>query len=93
MGIKTVLDLAGTDIRLSVNILMSCSKERCVNCAVTLFATGRVCTDEAGNYLFPLFGERITDYTSMRQAICSYAAGRRKNFAVSINIVGLFPRL
>ncbi len=39
------------------------------------------------------FGERITDYTSMRQAIVVTLPGRRKKFAVSINIVGLSPHL
>ena len=69
MGIKTVLDLADSDIRLSVNILMSCSKERCVNCAVNPVCNWKSLHRQAGNYLFPLVWRRITDYPSMRQPI------------------------
>ncbi len=55
MGIKTVLDLADSDIRFirkHFNVVL----ERTVRelRAVNPVATGRVCTDEAGNYLFPL---------------------------------------
>ncbi len=60
---------------LSVNILMSCSKERCVNCAVNPVCNWKSLHRQSRKLSVPRsFGERITDYTSMRQAICSYAA-------------------
>ena len=95
MGIKTVLDLADTDIRFirkHFNVVL----ERTVRelRGEPCLQLEEFCTDEAGKLSVPRsFGERITDYPSMRQAICSYAARRRKNFAASINIVGLSPRL
>lgn len=94
MGIKTVLDLADTDIRFirkHFNVVLERTVrelrgEPCLQ--LEEFAPTKqeiICSRS--------FGERITDYTSMRQAICSYAARAAENFAVSINIVGLFPRL
>ena len=60
---------------LSVNILMSCSKERCVNCAVNPVCNWKSLHRRSRKLSVPCsFGERITDYPSMRQAICSYAA-------------------
>ncbi len=94
MGIKTVLDLADSDIRFirkHFNVVLERTVrelrgEPCLQ--LEEFAPTKqeiICSRS--------FGERITDYPSMRQAICSYAARRRKNFAASINIVGLSPRL
>ena len=75
MGIKTVLDLAGTDIRFirkHFNVVLERTVrelrgEPCLQ--LEEFAPTKqeiICSRS--------FGERITDYTSMRQAICSYAA-------------------
>lgn len=94
MGIKTVLDLADTDIRFirkHFNVVLERTVrelrgEPCLQ--LEEFAPTKqeiICSRS--------FGERITDYPSMRQAICSYAARAAENFAASINIVGLSPRL
>ena len=75
MGIKTVLDLADTDIRFirkHFNVVLERTVrelrgEPCLQ--LEEFAPTKqeiICSRS--------FGERITDYTSMRQAICSYAA-------------------
>ncbi|MFP1463222.1 hypothetical protein ACLB1E_25070 [Escherichia coli] len=75
MGIKTVLDLADTDIRFirkhfNVVLERTVRELRGEPCS-----TGRICTDKAGIICSRSFGERITVYSSwMRQAICSYAA-------------------
>jgi nucleotidyltransferase/DNA polymerase involved in DNA repair len=37
------------------------------------------------------FGERVTEYEQMRQAICSYAARAPKSFVASTSIAGLSP--
>ncbi|EAA8606628.1 translesion error-prone DNA polymerase V subunit UmuC [Salmonella enterica] len=75
MGIKTVLDLADTDIRFirkHFNVVLERTVrelrgEPCLE--LEEFAPSKqeiVCSRS--------FGERITDYDAMRQAICSYAA-------------------
>ncbi|MGQ7789926.1 DinB/UmuC family translesion DNA polymerase [Shigella flexneri] len=75
MGIKTVLDLADTDIRFirkHFNVMLERTVrelrgEPCLQ--LEEFAPTKqeiICSRS--------FGEHITDYTSMRQAICSYAA-------------------
>ncbi|MBX8971165.1 MULTISPECIES: Y-family DNA polymerase [Citrobacter] len=75
MGIKTVLDLADTDIRFirkHFNVVLERTVrelrgEPCLE--LEEFAPVKqeiVCSRS--------FGERITDYDSMRQAICSYAS-------------------
>lgn len=75
MGIKTVLDLADTDIRFirkHFNVVLERTVrelrgEPCLE--LEEFAPVKqeiVCSKS--------FGERITDYDSMRQAICSYAS-------------------
>lgn len=75
MGIKTVLDLADTDIRFirkHFNVVLERTVrelrgEPCLQ--LEEFAPTKqeiICSRS--------FGERITDYPSMRQAICSYAA-------------------
>ncbi|MES0224923.1 Y-family DNA polymerase [Citrobacter freundii] len=75
MGIKTVLDLADTDIRFirkHFNVVLERTVrelrgEPCLE--LEEFAPAKqeiVCSRS--------FGERITDYDSMRQAICSYAS-------------------
>ncbi|MGU0015695.1 DinB/UmuC family translesion DNA polymerase [Escherichia coli] len=78
---------------LSVNILMSCSKERCVNCAANPVCNWKFAPTKQEIICSRSFGERITDYPSMRQAICSYAARAAEKLAASINIVGLSPHL
>lgn len=94
MGIKTVLDLADSDIRFirkHFNVVLERTVrelrgEPCLQ--LEEFAPTKqeiICSRS--------FGERITDYPSMRQAIVVTLPGRRKNFAASINIVGLSPRL
>ncbi|MHC0470455.1 Y-family DNA polymerase [Citrobacter sp. EBS8] len=75
MGIKTVLDLADTDIRFirkHFNVVLERTVrelrgEPCLE--LEEFAPVKqeiICSRS--------FGERITDYDSMRQAICSYAS-------------------
>ncbi len=75
MGIKTVLDLADSDIRFirkHFNVVLERTVrelrgEPCLQ--LEEFAPTKqeiICSRS--------FGERITDYPSMRQAICSYAA-------------------
>ncbi|WP_343121446.1 translesion error-prone DNA polymerase V subunit UmuC [Escherichia coli] len=75
VGIKTVLDLADTDIRFirkHFNVVLERTVrelrgEPCLQ--LEEFAPTKqeiICSRS--------FGERITDYPSMRQAICSYAA-------------------
>ncbi len=75
MGIKTVLDLADTDIRFirkHFNVVLERTVrelrgESCLE--LEEFAPAKqeiVCSRS--------FGERITDYDTMRQAICSYAS-------------------
>ncbi|WP_045445146.1 Y-family DNA polymerase [Citrobacter sp. S-77] len=75
MGIKTVLALAGTDIRFirkHFNVVLERTVrelrgEPCLE--LEEFAPSKqeiVCSRS--------FGERITDYDAMRQAICSYAS-------------------
>jgi DNA polymerase V len=75
MGIKTVLQLADTDIRFirkHFNVVLECTVrelrgEPCLG--LEEFAPTKqeiVCSRS--------FGDRITDYEQMRQAICSYAA-------------------
>ncbi|EAQ4600047.1 Y-family DNA polymerase [Salmonella enterica] len=75
MGIKTVLDLADTDIRFirkHFNVVLERTVrelrgEPCLE--LEEFAPSKqeiVCSRS--------FGERITDYDAMRQAICSYAS-------------------
>ncbi|HAI1306621.1 TPA: Y-family DNA polymerase [Escherichia fergusonii] len=75
MGIKTVLDLADTDIRFirkHFNVVLERTVrelrgEPCLE--MEEFAPAKqeiVCSRS--------FGERITDYEAMRQAICSYAS-------------------
>lgn len=75
MGIKTVLALAGTDIRFirkHFNVVLERTvRELCGEPCLELeeFAPSKqeiVCSRS--------FGERITDYDAMRQAICSYAS-------------------
>ncbi|MES0302928.1 Y-family DNA polymerase [Citrobacter sedlakii] len=75
MGIKTVLDLADTDIRFirkhfSVVLERTVRELRGESClGLEEFAPAKqeiVCSRS--------FGDRITDYVQMRQAICSYAA-------------------
>lgn len=75
MGIKTVLDLADTDIRFirkhfSVVLERTVRELRGESClGLEEFAPAKqeiVCSRS--------FGDRITDYIQMRQAICSYAA-------------------
>lgn len=75
MGIKTVLDLADTDIRFirkHFNVVLERTvRELCGESCLELeeFAPVKqeiVCSRS--------FGERITDYDAMRQAICSYAS-------------------
>ncbi|WP_049283257.1 Y-family DNA polymerase [Citrobacter braakii] len=75
MGIKTVLDLADTDIRFirkHFNVVLERTvRELCGEPCLELeeFAPVKqeiVCSRS--------FGERITDYDAMRQAICSYAS-------------------
>ncbi len=60
---------------LSVNILMSCSKERCVNCAVNPVCNWKSLHRRSRKLSVParlVNASRIIP--SMRQAICSYAA-------------------
>ncbi|MBN6599371.1 Y-family DNA polymerase [Citrobacter sedlakii] len=75
MGIKTVLDLADTDIRFirkHFNVVLERTVrelrgEQCLE--LEEFAPAKqeiVCSRS--------FGDRVTDYEQMRQAICSYAA-------------------
>ncbi|HHW7209512.1 TPA: Y-family DNA polymerase [Escherichia coli] len=75
MGIKTVLDLADTDIRFirkHFNVVLERTVrelrgEQCLE--LEEFAPVKqeiVCSRS--------FGERVTDYDAMRQAICSYAS-------------------
>ena len=75
MGIGTVLQLAESDIALSASTSRWCSNERvrelrgepCL--ALEEFAPAKqeiICSRS--------FGDRITAYEDMRQAICSYAA-------------------
>ena len=75
MGIKTVLDLADTDIRFirkhfSVVLERTVRELRGEPCLeLEVFAPRKqeiVCSRS--------FGDRVTDYDSMREAICSYAA-------------------
>ncbi|HBL4692665.1 Y-family DNA polymerase [Citrobacter sedlakii] len=75
MGIKTVLDLADTDIRFirkhfSVVLERTVRELRGESClGLEEFASAKqeiVCSRS--------FGDRVTDYEQMRQAICSYAA-------------------
>lgn len=75
MGIKTVLDLADTDIRFirkhfSVVLERTVRELRGESClGLEEFAPAKqeiVCSRS--------FGDRVTDYEQMRQAICSYAA-------------------
>lgn len=75
MGIKTVLDLADTDIRFirkhfSVVLERTVRELRGESClGLEEFAPAKqeiVCSRS--------FGVRVTDYEQMRQAICSYAA-------------------
>lgn len=75
IGIKTVLDLADTDIRFirkHFNVVLERTvRELCGEPCLELeeFAPVKqeiVCSRS--------FGERITDYDAMRQAICSYAS-------------------
>lgn len=94
MGIKTVLQLADTDIRFirkHFNVVLERTVrelrgEPCLE--LEEFAPVKqeiVCSRS--------FGERITEYDDVRQAICSYAARAAENFAMSISIAALSPYL
>ncbi len=91
MGIKTVLDLADT---VSVNILMSCSKERCVNCAANPVCNWKSLHRRSRKLSVP--ARLVNASRIIRRCGRPFVVtlpGRRKNFAASINIVGLSPRL
>ncbi len=95
MGIKTVLQLADTDIRFirkHFNVVLERTVrelrgEPCLG--LEEFAPVKqeiVCSRS--------FGGRITEYHEMRQAICSYASrAAERNSVVSISIADLFPLL
>lgn len=94
MGIKTVLQLADTDIRFirkHFNVVLERTVrelrgESCLE--LEEFAPVKqeiVCSRS--------FGERITEYDDVRQAISSYAARAAENFAMSISIAALSPYL
>lgn len=90
MGIKTVLDLAD----ISVNILMSCSKERCVNCAANPVCNWKSLHRRSRKLSVP--ARLVNASRIIRRCGRPFVVtlpGRRKNFAASINIVGLSPRL
>lgn len=75
MGIKTVLDLADTDIRFirkHFNVVLERTirelrGESCLELEEFAPAKQEIICSRS-------FGERITDYDTMRQAICSYAS-------------------
>ncbi|EFN6914968.1 translesion error-prone DNA polymerase V subunit UmuC [Escherichia coli O10] len=75
MGIKTVLDLADTDIRFirkHFNVVLERTVrelrgESCLELEEFAPAKQEIICSRS-------FGERITDYDTMRQAICSYAS-------------------
>lgn len=75
MGIKTVLDLADTDIRFirkHFNVVLERTVrelrgEPCLELEEFAPAKQEIICSRS-------FGERITDYDTMRQAICSYAS-------------------
>ncbi len=92
MGIKTVLDFQISG--LSVNILMSCSKERCVNCAVNPVCNWKSLHRRSRKLSVP--ARLVNASRIIRRCGRPFVVtlpGRRKNFAASINIVGLSPRL
>ncbi|EKP8043260.1 Y-family DNA polymerase [Salmonella enterica] len=75
MGIKTVLDLADTDIRFirkHFNVVL----ERTVRelRGEPCLELGEFAPSKQEIVCSRSFGERITDYDAMRQAICSYAS-------------------
>lgn len=91
MGIKTVLDLADTDIRFirkHFNVVLERTVrelrgEPCLQ--LEEFAPTKqeiICSRS--------FGERITDYTSMRQAICSYAARAAEKTSQRASILSVY---
>lgn len=93
MGIKTVLQLADTDIRFirkHFNVVLERTVrelrgEPCLG--LEEFAPVKqeiVCSRS--------FGGRITEYHEMRQAICSYASRAAEKPVASISIVGSFQR-
>lgn len=79
---------------LSVNILMSCSKERCVNCAVNPVCNWKNLHRQSRKLSVPA---RLVNVSRIirrcGRPFVVTLPGRRKNFAVSINIVGLSPHL
>ncbi|STI01107.1 SOS mutagenesis and repair protein [Escherichia coli] len=94
MGIKTVLDLADSDIRFIRKHLMSCSKERCVNCAVNPVCNWKSLHRRSRKLSVP--ARLVNASRIIRRCGRPFVVtlpGRRKNFAASINIVGLSPRL
>lgn len=79
---------------LSVNILMSCSKERCVNCAANPVCNWKSLHRRSRKLSVP--ARLVNASRIIRRCGRPFVVtlpGRRKNFAASINIVGLSPRL
>lgn len=94
MGIKTVLQLADTDIRFirkHFNVVLERTVrelrgEPCLE--LEEFAPVKqeiVCSRS--------FGERITEYDDVRQPSVVMPPGQQKNFAMSISIAALSPYL
>ncbi|VFS23779.1 DNA polymerase V subunit UmuC [Enterobacter cancerogenus] len=92
MGINTALDLAGQStwiIRKHFNVVLERTVrelrgEPCLE--LEEFAPVKqeiVCSRS--------FGERISDYEQVRQAICAYAARARKSYAASTSIAAISP--
>lgn len=79
---------------LSVNILMSCSKERCVNCAANPVCNWKSLHRRSRKLSVParLVNASRIIHRCGRPFVVTLP-GRRKNFAASINIVGLSPHL
>lgn len=94
MGIKTVLDLADTDIRFIRKHFNVVLEKRCVNCAVTPVCNWKSLHRQSRKLSVPV--RLVNASRIIRRCGRPFVVtlpGRRKNFAVSINIVGLFPRL
>lgn len=94
MGIKTVLDLADTDIRFNRKHFNVCSKERCVNCAANPVCNWKSLHRRSRKLSVP--ARLVNASRIIRRCGRPFVVtlpGRRKNFAASINIVGLSPRL
>lgn len=94
MGIKTVLDLADTDIRFIRKHFNVVLEKRCVNCAANPVCNWKSLHRRSRKLSVParLVNASRIIHRCGRPFVVTLP-GRRKNFAASINIVGLSPHL